>query len=335
MPQPRRNLVSLADTPFYHCIGRCVRRAFLCGKDLATGADFEHRRQWVVDRLAFLEQVFAINVCAYAVMSNHFHVVLHLDQQTASSLSDAEVMARWSRLYALPVLLARYQQGELTSEAELERAREQLEERRARLGSLSWFMRCLNEHIARRANAEDGCTGRFWEGRFKSQALLDEAALLTCMSYVDLNPVRARMAATPEDSDYTSVQERIKRERTPFVLAPKAPAPVQLMPFQANEATEPGCLPFAFTDYLELIDWTGRAVLENKRGAIAETAPPILQRLGISPDRYLARMHRCGNGFGKAMGRVEALRAAAKRLQQQFLCGVSEARLLFGESSPG
>jgi len=71
-------------------------------------------------------------------------------------------------------------------------------------------MQLLNQYIARQANIEDKVTGCFWESRFKSQALLDERALLTCMAYVDLNPIRAAMAKTPENSDYTSIQERIK-----------------------------------------------------------------------------------------------------------------------------
>jgi hypothetical protein len=80
---------------------------------------------------------------------------------------------------------------------------------RERLSTLSWFMRRLNEDLARRANTEDVCKGHFWEGRLKSQALLDEAAILTYMSYVDLNPVRVGMAECPENSDLTSIQQRI------------------------------------------------------------------------------------------------------------------------------
>ncbi|MCV6605507.1 MAG: transposase, partial [Porticoccaceae bacterium] len=203
MTQPRNSQVSLLDTPYYHCISRCVRRAFLCGEDTHTGANHEHRREWIMARLTTLESVFAIDICAYAIMSNHYHLVLHINSDAAQGWDDNSVIQRWLQLFKGPLLIQRYQAGEALTRAELGKVAEIAADWRQRLADISWFMRCLNEHIARLANQEDGCTGRFWEGRFRCQALLDEQALLTCMAYVDLNPVRAAMADTPEASDYT------------------------------------------------------------------------------------------------------------------------------------
>jgi hypothetical protein len=146
-------------------------------------------------------------------------------------------------------------------------------------------MRVLNESIARQANAEDGVTGRFWEGRFKSQALLDEQAVLTAMAYVDLNPIRAKMANTPETSAYTSVAERIaglRENQDDAESAPDGRAP--LMPFDATGRMATA-IPFAFDDYLELVDATGRVIREDKRGFIPGETPRLLERLAIDPTR--------------------------------------------------
>ena len=108
MPLPRKRQVSLIDTPYYHCVSRCVRRAFLCGKDKYSGKSFEHRRQWVEDRLLFLGTVFCIDICAYAVMSNHTHVVLHVDKAKANNLSDLEVAKRWQKIHKSTLLAQRF-----------------------------------------------------------------------------------------------------------------------------------------------------------------------------------------------------------------------------------
>ncbi|MCG8316638.1 MAG: transposase [Pseudomonadales bacterium] len=280
MTQPRSNLISLEDTPYYHCVSRCVRRAFLCGDDFYSGQSYEHRREWITSRLGVLANMFCIEICAYAVMSNHYHVVLRVDQDAAEQLTDDEVIQRWQRLFKGPLLVQRYQAGLLETDAEHVTVAEIVAVWRKRLTDISWFMRCINEHIARLANQEDGCTGRFWEGRFKSQALLDEAAILACMAYVDLNPVRAGMADTPEQSDFTSIQERTQK---------KIKHPVgKLGVFRGNEhTTKKEGIPFSFKDYLVLVDSTGRLTRPGKRGVIAVNQLPIIKRLGLDDAAWL------------------------------------------------
>ena len=271
MPRAREQQISLETTPYYHCISRCVRRAFLWGEDSLTGKDYKHRKDWVIERLRELAGVFCIDICAYAVMSNHYHLVLRVDSEQAENLDETQVIARWGALYSLPLLVARYERGETATKAEQDKAREIIDTWRKRLSDISWFMRSLNEWLARRANAEDNCTGRFWEGRFTSQALLDEGAVLTCMSYVDLNPVRAGIAETPEASDFTSIQQRIKDMPRRDTGAPSndkhpeaPPQPVPLMPLvRQAEDTHPNAIGFALNDYLELVDWAGRVAREE------------------------------------------------------------------------
>lgn len=309
MPKPRKALVSLEATPYYHCVSRCVRRAFLCGEDAHSGKSYEHRRGWIQNRIGQLAAIFAIDVCAYAVMSNHYHVVLHVDRDGAEAWDEAEVARRWQELFAGHPLIQQFLEGSPLSKAERRLVTEVVAEWRGRLMDISWYMRCLNESIAREANREDQCTGRFWEGRFKSQALLDEKALAACLAYVDLNPVRAAMADTPEESDYTSVQRRIRRA----IVRTKQPP--ELMPFVGNPRTEmPKGLPFRLSDYLELVDWTGRQLREGKRGAIAGDLPPILERLQIDPKHWLYLSGQFESHFKGLVGSAHRLRAACEAL---------------------
>ena len=322
MTRARYTQVSLDSTPYYHCICRCVRRAFLCGQDHYSGQDYEHRRQWVVDRLAVLGEVFAIDLCAYAVMSNHYHVVVRLNQKQAQAWSDTEVAERWMQLFSGPLIVKRWLSGQ-SEDGEALKALEIVGQWRERLYDLGWFMKCLNEYLARRANEEDCCKGRFWEGRYKCQALLDEKAVLQCMAYVDLNPVRADMVSTPEASDYTSVKQRASevkgRQKTK-----KMP---RLLPMVDSETVEvegdDTVCRFRLMDYLELVDSTGRAVRADKRGAISERAAGILNRLGIDERAWLRHMRPRKQRLPVAVGSLERLKAYAASTGRKWVSGQS------------
>jgi REP element-mobilizing transposase RayT len=334
MGYARKNLVCLEDTPYYHVISRCVRRAWLWGFDEYSGKDYSHRKTWVLERLKYLSQSFAIDVCAFAVMSNHYHLVLHVDRERAISWTLEEVVQRWARLFRISTLVDQWQQG-LGSEAQRREAEAQIETWRQRLYDLSEYMARLNEYLAHRANAEDQCKGRFWEGRFKSQALLDEAALVTAMAYVDLNPVRAGIAATPEASTFTSISQRITQ--LAFELAPshlRADPEVPLYDFQDRTGLSTAAIPFHFSDYLQLLDWSGRSIRSDKRGAIDPAAPLILERLKIDVDAWAAAMQPKGNAFGRAVGRVDRLRLHARTLGQSWIKGLRQAKRLYGTGWP-
>ena len=326
MPKPRKSLVSIEVTPYYHCVSRCVRRAFLCGTD-DNGKNFEHRRQWIEDKLLFLGSVFAIDVCAFSVMSNHTHTVLHIDQNTAKKWSPDEVIERWHQLTNGNALTQRYiLDRKVMCEAELDVVYQSVDLWRQRLMDISWLMRFLNESIARKANKEDNCTGRFWEGRYKSQALLDEQALAACMAYVDLNPVRAKMADTPEASEHTSIKIRSEAAQAaskPNSLNQQANS---LLPFAGYPRKNmPKGLPFKLLDYLELVDWTGRCIREDKRGSIDKHLPSSLERLKIEPKHWLYLTQHFESQFKTLVGTAFQIKDAASKFGYQRSPGISKS----------
>ena len=307
MTRARKHLVCPDDTPYYHVTSRCVRRAFLCGHDKLTGKDYEHRRDWIETRVRLLSSLFSIELCAYAVMSNHYHLVIKLNPDRLTQWSDDEILERWTTLYRGPLLVQRYRARDGLSEAERHTLSDIVAVYRSRLASLSWFMKCLNEPIARKANAEDQCTGHFWEARFHSQALMSDEAFIRAMVYVDLNPIRAKMASTPESSDYTSIKARlcpdtanqaviegIEKLRDDGAPKPLAVSIRALMPFSdcvhittsssttvTSDFQGRTALPMVEREYFLLVDETARMVQRGKRGRMNPDVLPIVERLGL------------------------------------------------------
>ncbi|AOW76148.1 transposase [Colwellia sp. PAMC 20917] len=321
MPKPRSQQISLLDTPYYHICSRTVRKAFLCGVDKETGVSFEHRRRWIEKRLFTLSQVFSIDICAYAVMHNHLHIVLHVDSEPIERWSTDEVLQRWHQLFKGTLLTQRYSNKQPLDKCQLATVESTAEIYKQRLIDISWFMRSLNEPIARQANREDQCTGHFWEGRFKSQALLDEGALLSCMAYVDLNPIRAGIAVTPEQSDFTSIQRRIKAAIT-------GEQPTCLLPFTGNESHQKSTgagIHFSLQDYLTLVDETGR-LLRDKRGAIDTTTVNILARLHINDESWLKLTTDFETIFTGAVGTAEHLCEFSEHVGLQRTHGIANAQ---------
>lgn len=297
MPIARRQQIDLSVTPYYHCYVRCVRRAYLCGKD-NTGRNYEHRRAWIAERLNALANIFAIDIASYAVMHNHYHVVLHVDKEKALSWQDDEVIQRWHKLVKTSI--------------DVPPSTETIALWRHHLHDISWFMRMMNEYVARQANQEDKVTGRFWEGRFRSQALLDEGALLTCAAYVDLNPIRAEIATTLENSDHTAIQHRLDIQQN------KRPITASLMPFQSAADAPHTTLPFTLPDYIELLQWTSSQIHEHKNYKPTDV-PNIVKTAGLNPAAWLHSVKNYGHEYQGIAGAINKIKTWASKIGQQFI----------------
>jgi REP element-mobilizing transposase RayT len=361
--QARSQQISLNDTPYYHCISRCVRRAYLCGDDPVTGRNFDHRKQWLVTKIKQLSAQFSIDVCAYAIMSNHYHLVLHVDTDKAASLSDAEILARWTTLFPRNGTLVETLVKNQNSRAAKKLLQQKLELWRERLQDISWFMRCINETVARQANREDECSGRFWEGRFKSQALLDEKAVVTCMAYVDLNPIRAGVTDTLENSDFTSIQERLishakrvkNRSYKQHRLLTSAKTKhlvghqtggrqASLKPLSEFEAKAGSELPISRKSYFDLLEVTAEAIRLGasesfKAQRLLEEHGGTLAEFNVAPLTWLKSVRDFHKYYGPAAGSQESLiRFHQSRIEVgadfkhplKWIRGLSAAKELYG-----
>lgn len=301
-----------------------------------------------------LAAVFAIDVCAYAVMSNHFHVVLKVDVERLSFWSDDEVLQRWRQLYRGDILVNRYISGRSLTRVELATVQETITDWRDRLQDISWFMRCLSESIARQANSEDGVKGHFWAGRFKSQALLDEQAVLSCMMFVDLNPIRAGLAKTAKTSKNTSIYERIQAMSVPADGTKKRGRPaknssteranknnnqkseavgstsVEMAPLcrfldQVDSCDHNRAIPFAYSDYLALLNWTGRTIRSNKFCSIPAQIQAILNRLDIANgNHWVNSVCQFNNRYACYAGSTDRLRQVSQQMGLRWVKGQAD-----------
>jgi hypothetical protein len=350
MTMARREIIGVESSRgIYHCMVRCVRRAYLCGEDAYSGRNYDHRKEWIRGRLGLLTRSFGVDLLTYAVMSNHIHTVLRTRPDLVAAWSDEEVAERWLSVYTprhvgedgQPV----YEVRERDIEYLLEDTTRVVEIRK-RLSSLSWFMKALNEHISRRANREDDCKGRFWESRFKSQRLENEAAVLACMCYVDLNPVRAKLAEGLEDSVFTGAYDRIMAkkasERLKQLESAKVPKTardqkeqqLQKVITRCNELVDlsGGQTPFSYLDesaYLNILDWTGRQMRSDKPEHINPETRLLLEGMELDANEWVRTVQRYNTLFGAIAGSIDQLRKVAAETGRCWLKGCKKAAFIY------
>ena len=294
MTYPRAHLIDADNGGVYHLRSRCVRRAFLCGQDPVTGRSFEHRKRWLEQRVLTLASVYSVQLIGYAIMSNHYHLIVRSHPQGTQAWSDEEVARRWD--------LASFSQcakRKARTRAELLANPQRMKEIRRRLGDISSFMGHINEPMARMINREDDCTGRAWEGRFRSSALLDDPAVLRCMVYVDLNPVRAGITDIPTQAPHTSLKRRWTHPEDPSPLVPLS------------------VLSLTLSDYAALVDWTaalGRT--KSLEGTDSLPGPPVPIEATPAHWKQAVESHRARY---RAYGHPRELAAYTARLGQRWI----------------
>ena len=312
-----------------HVIQRCVRRCFLMGCDPVSGRNYDHRKQWLEQRLAHFAGYFGIDLLCFSILSNHFHLVLLSRPDVVATWDDSEVARRW--LMICPLHRDRHGKPLEPTETELNTVRlnpGRLSVVRQRLSDISWWMRLLCQPLVAKANREEDQLGRFWQGRFRVIRICDEATLLACAAYVDLNPIRAALAETLEGSDHTSVQRRIEslgcdatadepaRDRflAPVQIDPRRDAVGPVASRTAQRASDKGFLSMSTIEYIALLDWTARVVVPGKPGATPAETPGVLERLGLNVPQWTGLVRDFGRLFSLAAGLPGTLNTQQTRL---------------------
>jgi REP element-mobilizing transposase RayT len=345
MTTARKNIVDVSVTRWYHCLSRCVRGGYLMGEG------YDDRKQWIEDRLKLLASAFSISVGGFAILDNHLHVLCRLDPEDARRWSPQEVMRRWITVYP-PATLAMDDPKVVKMWIDHQiQDHQRVEILRERLTNLGWFMKALKEPLSRLANRNDGCRGAFWEARFKSIAVLDTEALLATCAYIDLNPLAAGIADTPETSPHTSIRqrlahvkkqgklERLKAARQGSVAGSKAAGNIEqghwLVPIEdrrvyaksKSQSAREGMLEtFSLGSYLLLVDYTGR-LFRSGKARMDAGLQEVFDRLGTSVEYWNDRIKKMlssrdlrGCYFASDASRVQEL---AHRRGQRHLANMS------------
>ena len=307
MTVARSQLVDVSVTPWYHVISKTVRGAFL----LREGD--EGRKQWIENRIEELSQVFAIAVGGFSVLDNHLHLVVRLEPERVEQWSDEEVVRRWAKLF--PPRGKNRKPLEVTPQWIEQKLADQdqkyVTNARKRLANLGWFMKCLKEPLARLVNRAEGITGAFWQGRYKSIAILDEQALLATCAYIDLNPFAAGLSELPEESPHTSIRTRLdycrntgrmndlQAARIGTGMGVRQAADLEsglwLCPIEDRRRhgeMRAGLVEgFSLGSYVQLIDWTSR-LLRRCKARVSEEVASLLDRLGTNSDTWSITLQR-------------------------------------------
>ena len=337
----------------FHLIARCVRRSFLQGFDEYSGKDYSHRKSWVLDKIKLLLEAFAIDVASFANMDNHYHLVARNRPDLLKNLTPHQIATRWLIIHPTKEMKKEKRITPTKDDLDQTLIEYDVEELRSRLSNISWFMRELNQYIAVRANREDNCKGSFFESRFKSQNLADDAAILTCMIYCDLNPIRAQIASSIEDSFHTSgyvryqaekaknnlenadklierqpkkklnkLQKKEIKEQKEIAKINKWLAPIEKLDLNLKDDKRTPILNITLNKYLELLDFTGREYHKDKPGIISGNIAPILEVMGLSQKQWIENLKNYGKWYYRVLGSLIDLKDKLISTKQRWFKGI-------------
>ena len=353
MTTARKDFMQAEISGTFHLMVRCVRRSFLQGFDEYSGKDYSHRKSWVPDKIKLLLEAIAIDISAYANMDNHFHLIVRNRPDLLKDLTPLQIAARWLIIHPTKEMKKDKRKTPTKDDLDQTLAKYDVEELRRRLSDISWFMQELNQYISAKANKEDNCKGAFFETRFKSQFLADDAAILTCMIYCDLNPIRAQTATSIEDSIHTSgyvryqaekaknnllnadnlkesepnkklnkLQKKEINEQKKIAKINKWLAPIEKIDLNLKDTTRTPILNITLSKYLELLDFTGRQYHKDKPGIISGNIAPILKVMGLSQKQWIENLKNYGKWYYRVLGPLIDLKEKLISTKQRWFKGI-------------